>query len=102
VDWHAYLQAEALRLAGILEAFPTSEQQDRELLGSGSLLDWRERVIVKLRMLRKEALRLTVEGIHAALQGAQPVAVPLLEGDRYSVQHRPLPTHGGISLMKEL
>ena len=73
-------QAEAQRLAGILAAFPTTEQQDQELLDSGILLDWRERVIVRFRMLRKEALRLTIQGIEAALAKGRPKPVELLEG----------------------
>lgn len=41
--------------------FPTGEDQDAALLESGELTDWRERVIVKFRMLRKRALRLTMQ-----------------------------------------
>ena len=60
-------QVEANRLWRKLVGFPTGEQQDRELLEGGSLENWRERVIVRFRMLRKQALRLTMEGISAAL-----------------------------------
>lgn len=41
--------------------FPTGEDQDAALLKSEELTDWRERVIVKFRMLRKRALRLTMQ-----------------------------------------
>jgi hypothetical protein len=73
------LQAEAQRLAGILEQFPTSDLQDRELLDSGKLA-WRDRVVVRFRMLRKEALKNTIEGIHAALAKGRPPAVVPLQG----------------------
>ena len=55
-------QAEANRLWKRLVGFPTGEQQDAELLEGGGL-DWRERVIVRFRMLRKRALRHAVERI---------------------------------------
>ena len=55
-------QAEANRLWKRLVGFPTGEQQDAELLEGGGL-DWRERVIVRFRMLRKQALRHAVERI---------------------------------------
>lgn len=54
-------QEEVERLRSILVRFPTGEDQDAALLESGKLTDWRERVIVKFRMLRKRALRLTME-----------------------------------------
>ena len=73
-------QEEAQRLAGILASFPTSEQQDQVLLDDGSMQDWRERVIVRFRMLRKQALRLTIEGIEAALAKGRPRPVVPVEG----------------------
>lgn len=60
------LQEEAERLRSILVRFPTGEDQDAALLASGELTDWRERVIVKFRMLRKRALRLTMQ-VHLIL-----------------------------------
>ena len=48
-------------MRSILVRFPTGEDQDAALLASGDLTDWRERVIVKFRMLRKRALRLTMQ-----------------------------------------
>lgn len=75
-------QDEAERLQSILDGFPTSETEDRQLLESKSQLDWRERLIVEWRVLRKEALRLTVAGILEALgkhagrsQHKQPVTL---------------------------
>ncbi|CAL8469166.1 g8707 [Coccomyxa elongata] len=71
---------EVERLRSILVRFPTGEDQDAALLESGELTDWRERVIVKFRMLRKRALRLTMEAVQAALleaqSGAPRVVVP--------------------------
>ena len=54
-------QDEVERLSNILMSFPTTEGEDAALLGSGELTDWREVVIVKFRMLRKRALRLTIQ-----------------------------------------
>lgn len=55
------MQEEVNRLRSILVMFPTGEDQDAALLESGELSDWRERVIVKFCMLRKRALRLTMQ-----------------------------------------
>ena len=49
------------RLTKILMSFPTTEDEDASLLDSGELTDWRERVILKFLMLRKRALRLTIQ-----------------------------------------
>ena len=49
------------RLTKILMSFPTTEDEDAGLLDSGELIDWREMVIVNFRMLRKRALRLTIQ-----------------------------------------
>ncbi len=59
-------QGEVERLNNILVSFPTTEDDDAALLGSENLTDWRERVIVKFRMLRKRALRLTIQVIHTS------------------------------------
>lgn len=64
------IQDEAERLQSILDGFPTSEAEDRALLESMDFRDWRERLIMEWRVLRKEALRLTVAGIRDA-QGLQ-------------------------------
>ena len=61
------LQGELLRLREILVRFPTTETEDRALLESKSLVDWREQVLVRFRILRKEALRVTIEGLEKAL-----------------------------------
>ncbi len=59
-----------MRLATKLASFPTTESQDRAALERkrNPIKDWRERTIVEFRMLRKEALRLTVDAIKATLQ----------------------------------
>lgn len=49
-------QEEAQRLQSILVSFPTNAEQDAAFLDSGELTDWREKVIVKFRLLRKQAL----------------------------------------------
>ena len=49
-------QEEAQRLQSILVSFPTNAEQDAAFLDSGELTDWREKVIVKFRLLRKRAL----------------------------------------------
>ena len=54
------------------------------------------------RLLRKEALRQTIEGIHAALQGLRPVAAPLPQGATVGLQQGPLPMHVRTGVMKEL
>ena len=46
-------------------SFPTTEDEDANLLDSGELTDWRDKVIVKFVMLRKRALRLTIQVIAA-------------------------------------
>lgn len=56
-------------MTSILESFPTTEDEDAALLDSRELTDWRERVIVQFRMLRKRALRLTIQVIAAEYQG---------------------------------
>ena len=64
-------QDEVDRLSNILMSFPTTEDEDANLLDSGELTDWRERVIVKFRMLRKRALRLTIQvTTHFSLQSS--------------------------------
>ncbi|CAL8469162.1 g8703 [Coccomyxa elongata] len=69
-------EGEVERLNNILVSFPTTEDDDAALLGSENLTDWRERVIVKFRMLRKRALRLTIQGVQLALaQARQCLAV---------------------------
>ncbi|BDA45092.1 hypothetical protein COCOBI_06-5720 [Coccomyxa sp. Obi] len=68
-------QEEVQRLTSILVSFPTTEDEDAALLDSGELTDWRERVIVNFRMLRKRALRLTIQGLHAALAAAAQKAI---------------------------
>ena len=62
-----------MRLVMKLSAFPTTEAQDRAALGRNRnpIRDWRERMIVEFRMLRKQSLRLTGEAITAALQASQ-------------------------------
>lgn len=49
------------RLTSVLVSFPTTEDEDAALLETGELTDWRERVIVNFLMLRKRALRLTIQ-----------------------------------------
>ncbi|CAL5221515.1 g3721 [Coccomyxa viridis] len=67
---------EAMRLATKLASFPTTESQDRAALERkrNPIKDWRERTIVEFRMLRKEALRLTIDAIKAALQAPKKSA----------------------------
>ncbi len=62
-----------MRLMMKLSAFPTTESQDRAALGRkrNPIRDWRERMIVEFRMLRKQSLRLTAEAITAVLQASQ-------------------------------
>ncbi|BDA45093.1 hypothetical protein COCOBI_06-5730 [Coccomyxa sp. Obi] len=64
-------EEEVERLNSILVSFPTTEDEDAALLDSGELTDWRERIIVKFRMLRKRALRLTIQGVQLALAEAR-------------------------------
>jgi hypothetical protein len=47
-------QEEADRLVDILVRFPTSEQEDAELLHSGTVEHWAARMILKFRILRKQ------------------------------------------------
>ncbi len=54
-------QEEHDRLAARLAELPTTEQEDLELLASGNLTDWRDRLLVELRVQRKKALRLTID-----------------------------------------
>lgn len=61
------LQEEAQRLRAILGAFPTTEDEDRDTLANGDVTDWRARTIIDFRIRRKEALRLAVQRIEAAL-----------------------------------
>ena len=49
-------QEEVQRLQRILVSFPTNAEQDGAFLDSGELTDWREKVIIKFRLLRKRAL----------------------------------------------
>ncbi len=65
-----------MRLATKLASFPTTESQDRAALERkrNPIKDWRERTIVEFRMLRKEALRLTIDAIKAALQAPKKSA----------------------------
>ena len=60
-------QEEADRLRAILGGFPTAEDEDRDTLANGDITDWRARTIIDFRIRRKEALRLAIERIEAAL-----------------------------------
>ncbi|BDA50257.1 hypothetical protein COCOBI_15-3860 [Coccomyxa sp. Obi] len=70
-------EEELQRLKDILAAFPTTEAEDERLLTGGGwmdkllgrkpLTDDVERLFVKYRMLRKKALRLTIERLRANL-----------------------------------
>lgn len=60
-------QDELLRLKEILVRFPTTEAEDRALLESKSMVDWREQMLVKFRIMRKEALRVIIESLKEAL-----------------------------------
>ncbi len=66
-----HLQEEAERLRAILEAFPTTEDQDRTTLGNGLVTDWRARTIIDFRIRRKESLRLAIERLEAALAAGE-------------------------------
>ena len=60
----------------MLARFPTSEAEDRALLNSKSLTDWREQMLVQFRVLRKEALRLTITALEEELgQPARALSV---------------------------
>lgn len=54
-------------MRSILERFKTSEAEDRRLLGCKALTDWRKQMLVEFRVLRKQALQLTIESMEAAL-----------------------------------
>ena len=69
------LQEEAGRLEAILGAFPTTEDEDRDALANGDVTDWRARTVIGFRIQRKEALRLTIERIGAALSTGEAAAV---------------------------
>ena len=73
------LQAEAQRLKKKLASFSTSEGEDRALFKTRAMQrDWRERMVVEFRIQRKQALRLTIEGIteEAPLQSsADPIEI---------------------------
>ncbi len=56
------------RLQGILAGLPTTEAEDAALLGGGSISDWRQRAILLFRVMRKRALRLTIQRLQAALE----------------------------------
>lgn len=62
-----------MRLAMKLASFATTESQDRAALerNRNPIRDWRERMLVEFRLLRKQALRLTTEAITAALKAPQ-------------------------------
>ena len=83
-------QEEAIRLSNKLAGFPTSESQDRAALASNRnpIRDWRERLFVEFRTLRKQALRLFVESITAALTQAHraPAAAVSVEDNDDSVE----------------
>lgn len=55
------------RLAALLAAAPTSESEDQALLDGGSVTDWREQAILQFRIMRKRALRQTLEKLAAKL-----------------------------------
>ncbi|BDA46500.1 hypothetical protein COCOBI_08-5940 [Coccomyxa sp. Obi] len=64
-------EEEAQRLNDILKSFPTTEEEDLQLLQKSSdSLDGREREIIKFRIQRKRALRQMVWQIYTHLQKA--------------------------------
>ncbi len=62
-----------MRLAMKLASFATTESQDRAALerNRNPIRDWRERMLVEFRLLRKQALRLATEAITTSLKPPQ-------------------------------
>ena len=56
-------EEELERLRGLLGATPTTLEEDEELLESGDLKDWKEKVVVEFRVQRKLALKLSITTI---------------------------------------
>ncbi len=71
VSGSPHLQEEAERLRAILGTFPTTEDEDRNILANGDVTDWRSRTLIDFRIRRKESLRLAIERLEAALTADQ-------------------------------
>lgn len=60
-EWNT--EEEYVRLEVLLKGAETTEDEDRVLLESGAVSDWRERMLVRFRMMRKEAIRRSMNAI---------------------------------------
>lgn len=56
-------KSEVARLQALLEEMPTTLEDDKKLLESGKIKDWKMETVIKLRMGRKMALKNAIESI---------------------------------------
>lgn len=60
-------ETEIARLQALLEEMPTTPEDDKRLLESGNIMDWKMATVIQLRMGRKIALKKAIESIREVL-----------------------------------